>query len=113
MQRAWAIPLGISAGLLTLLGGAGYWYVFVLQAPPLDAPATADPSGTLSFTVKTFQSQAMGTPRRYGVILPPGYAQHPERRYPVIFMLHGFLIRNTTMAPMARWAPSLAPNCQP
>jgi enterochelin esterase-like enzyme len=79
----------IGAGLLTLLGLAGYWYVFIAQAPPLNPPPTDDPSGNLSFEVKTFQSKAMGMPRRYGVILPPRYRENPQKRYPVIFMLHG------------------------
>lgn len=28
--------------------------------------------------------------RDTAVYLPPGYAAHPERRYPVVYMLHGF-----------------------
>ncbi|HEY9644303.1 MAG TPA: alpha/beta hydrolase-fold protein, partial [Coleofasciculaceae cyanobacterium] len=43
----------------------------------------------LKFQLESFQSQAMGTVRQYGVILPPGYARSPQRRYPVIFLLHG------------------------
>ncbi len=81
--------LAIGTGLLALLGLAGYWYVFILQAPPLNPPPTVDPSGNLSFEEKTFQSESMGTPRRYGVILPPRYRENPQKRYPVIFMLHG------------------------
>jgi enterochelin esterase-like enzyme len=81
--------LAIGTGLLALLGLAGYWYVFVAQAPPLNPPPTTDPSGKLSFKVETFQSQAMGAPRRYGVILPPRYNKDVQQRYPVIFMLHG------------------------
>jgi enterochelin esterase-like enzyme len=81
--------LAIGTGLLALLGLAGYWYVFIAQAPPLNPPPTSDPSGNLSFEVKTFQSESMGTPRRYGVILPPRYLENPQKRYPVIFMLHG------------------------
>jgi enterochelin esterase-like enzyme len=81
--------LALGTGLLALLGLAGYWYVFVAQAPPLNPPPILDPSGKLSFKVETFQSKAMGTPRRYGVILPPNYQKNPQKRYPVIFMLHG------------------------
>jgi enterochelin esterase-like enzyme len=81
--------LAIGTGLLALLGLAGYWYVFIAQAPPLNPPPTSDPSGKLSFTVETFQSKAMGAPRRYGVILPPSYNKDTQKRYPVIFMLHG------------------------
>lgn len=28
--------------------------------------------------------------RETGIYLPPGYAQHPEKRYPVVYILHGF-----------------------
>lgn len=89
MKRFGITFLGIGFGLLTLLGLAGYWYVFVAQAPPLDPPPTSDPSGNLSFEVRTFKSNAMGETRRYGVILPPRYQENPQKRYPVIFMLHG------------------------
>jgi enterochelin esterase-like enzyme len=81
--------LAIGTGLLSLLGLAGYWYVFIAQAPPLNPPSTSDPSGKLSFKVETFESKVMGTPRRYGVILPPRYSKDSQKRYPVIFMLHG------------------------
>jgi enterochelin esterase-like enzyme len=81
--------LALGTGLLALLGLAGYWYVFIAQAPPLNPPPIVDPSGKLSFKVETFQSKAMGTPRRYGVILPPNYQKNPQKWYPVIFMLHG------------------------
>lgn len=70
-----------------LLLGAGYGYVFVAGAPPLDPPELAANTG-LSFQLEQFNSQSMGT-RQYGVILPPGYAEHPQQRYPVIILLHG------------------------
>jgi S-formylglutathione hydrolase FrmB len=89
MKRFRVKSLGIGFGLLALLGLGGYWYVFIAQAPPLDPPPTDDPNGNLSFEIKTFQSKAMGEPRRYGVILPPRYKANPQKRYPVIFMLHG------------------------
>lgn len=77
--------------ILALLTGAGYWYVFILGAPQPDAPPTAakDPKLKLSFAVQTFDSKAMGSERKYGLILPPDYNQNPKKRYPVIFLLHG------------------------
>jgi enterochelin esterase-like enzyme len=80
----------IGAGLLAGLLATGYWYVFVAGAPQFDPPAveTATNAG-LSFQLESFESKAMGTTRQYGVILPPGYAKHPQQRYPVIFLLHG------------------------
>lgn len=78
-------------GLLALLTGAGYWYIFILGAPQPDAPPTIakDPQLKLSFAVQSFDSKAMGTVRKYGLILPPDYNQNPKKRYPVIFLLHG------------------------
>ena len=78
-------------GIVALLAGAGYWYVFIAGAPQLDAPPTQtkDSKIQLSFELKTFNSKAMGAVRQYGLILPPGYDKNPNKRYPVIFLLHG------------------------
>ncbi len=77
-----------SAIVLCAIAAGAYWYVFVLGAPQLDAPAIEEVEG-LNFQVKSFYSEAMGQQRRYGVILPPGYEKHLKHRYPVIFLLHG------------------------
>lgn len=78
-------------GVVALLAGAGYWYVFIAGAPQLDAPPTEanDSKIKLSFELQSFNSKAMSQVRQYGVILPPGYNQNPNQRYPVIFLLHG------------------------
>jgi enterochelin esterase-like enzyme len=65
-----------------------YYYVFILGAPQLDAPKTHIKNG-LKLRLETFNSQSLGTERSYGVILPPFYYQNPQKRYPVIFLLHG------------------------
>ncbi|PZV14118.1 MAG: esterase [Leptolyngbya sp.] len=80
--------LVISAAILTALAASGYWYVFIAGVPQFDL-APAEKNTGLSFTVKTFSSTAMGSDRSYGIVLPPGYDQHPSKRYPVIFLLHG------------------------
>ncbi|MDZ8056482.1 MAG: alpha/beta hydrolase [Aulosira sp. ZfuVER01] len=76
------------AGAIAVLTAAGYYYVFILGAPQLDRPEEQANTG-LSFQVESFNSQAMGAVRNYGVILPPGYHKNPQKRYPVIFLLHG------------------------
>lgn len=39
----------------------------------------------------TVASPALGGyPDKVTVVLPPGYASHPGRRYPVLYLLHGF-----------------------
>jgi enterochelin esterase-like enzyme len=77
-----------SAIALTSISAIGAWYVFVAGSPQLDPPKVETGTG-LNFQVKSFYSTAMGTPRRYGLVLPPGYEQHPDRHYPVVVLLHG------------------------
>ena len=79
----------IGVGIVTLLAGAGYWYVFIAGAPQLDRPQINTADSKMTFRLETFNSKAMGEVRQYGVILPPGYNQNSKKRYPVIFMLHG------------------------
>jgi endo-1,4-beta-xylanase len=38
---------------------------------------------------KTFRSESMKVDVGYNIYLPPGYAESPERRYPVIYWHHG------------------------
>src|SRR5262249_44231385 len=38
---------------------------------------------------QTFWSQALGRKMPYAVYLPPGYGTSPQKRYPVLYMLHG------------------------
>ncbi|BAZ12202.1 putative esterase [Calothrix sp. NIES-4071] len=74
--------------LLAVLTGAGYWYVFVLGAPQFDPPKEITDT-ELKFKLETFESKAMQSTRKYGVIFPPGYDKNLKDRYPVIFLLHG------------------------
>jgi enterochelin esterase-like enzyme len=76
------------AGAIALLATASYWYVFIEGAPQLDPPQEQANTG-LKFQLETFNSQAMGEVRNYGVILPLEYNKNPQKRYPVIFLLHG------------------------
>lgn len=78
----------VGVGTLAILLGSGYWYVFIAGAPQLDPPQVEKNTG-LTFQLKTYHSAAMGEIRTYGLILPPGYAENPDRHYPVIFLLHG------------------------
>lgn len=82
----WAV---VSVGAIAVLIGVGYWYVFIEGAPQLDPPPEETTKETgLTFQLATFDSQAMSLPRNYGIILPPEYNQ-TQKRYPVIFLLHG------------------------
>src|SRR5919202_2449500 len=81
----------IGLGIIALLAGAGYLYVFVLGAPQPDAPPTEtkDSKIKLSFELQTFNSSAMAAVRQYGLILPPGYNKNLKTCSPVLFLLHG------------------------
>ncbi|OKH22014.1 esterase [Hydrococcus rivularis NIES-593] len=89
MTLSWKKTLGIGAIILTVLGAMGYWYVFIAGAPQLDAPQVNVPGSDLTFKLERFNSKAMGEVRQYGLILPPDYEKNRDRRYPVIFLLHG------------------------
>ncbi|MFN6477082.1 alpha/beta hydrolase [Nostoc sp. DedQUE07] len=63
-----------------------------LQTTPSVVPTQRNTSNSetpLTYKIETYDSQAMGASRTYGVSLPPGYEQNPKQRYPVIFLLHG------------------------
>lgn len=72
-----------------LLLGSGYWYVMIEGATQVDGPQAIADDTTLSYQIVSYNSAAMGEKRTYGVCLPPGYAQNPQRRYSAIFLLHG------------------------
>jgi S-formylglutathione hydrolase FrmB len=38
---------------------------------------------------KSFPSKLLGRELRYGVYLPPSYASSPNRKYPILYFLHG------------------------
>lgn len=61
-------------------------YVKENEAQPSTAISTQTP---LTYTLATYYSAAMGKTRTYGFALPPGYNLSPDKRYPVIFLLHG------------------------
>jgi enterochelin esterase-like enzyme len=49
-------------------------------------PPKAQPAGTEH---KTFHSKSMDVDVGYNIYLPPDYAANPDKRYPVIYYLHG------------------------
>jgi enterochelin esterase-like enzyme len=92
LARAFAFVAAVVVFLV--VGGYGVWryadnfWLYRGFAPPHD-PAFVRLHGTeASFSVV---SAALGGRRQpVEVYLPPGYGQHPRRRYPVIYLLHGF-----------------------
>ena len=59
-----------------------------VEAPRAAAPsAPAVEKGTVEH--RAFWSASLGRTMPYLVYLPPGYAEEPARRYPVVYLLHG------------------------
>jgi enterochelin esterase-like enzyme len=76
---------------LGALGGYRYvnnYWLYRGYDPPHD-PAFVTNRGTLT-TVSVRSPALGGLSRPVEVYLPPGYAAHPRRRYPVLYLLHGF-----------------------
>jgi enterochelin esterase-like enzyme len=93
------ISVPAAAGIAALLaflavglyGAHGYLENFLQYrgfAPPREPAFVSQPGTVQRFTVP---SAALGRRRQeVYAYLPSGYAQHPERRYPVLYLLHGF-----------------------
>ncbi len=67
--------------------------------PKPTATAYPVPSGTITRLDRTFQSASLQMEREVIIYLPPGYDATPQRRYPVLYLLHGyggFTLKNTT-----------------
>ena len=91
----------VTGGLVAVLGACflagGLWgahrYLANFLAyrgfdPPRDPAYVATPGTTVKLAVR---SAALGGRRQEAyVYLPAGYASHPARRYPAVYLLHGF-----------------------
>jgi len=78
-------------GVVSLaLASLSYRYIAIALPTSAASPSQSNRNTTnLNYQLETYNSQAMGGRRTYGVCLPPGYEQNSNRRYPVIFLLHG------------------------
>lgn len=89
--RSRLVVLGLTAFLAVGLLGAyryldNYW-LYRGFAPPHD-PAYVTQRGT-SVRIYVTSAALGGRSQPVDVYLPPGYATHPRRRYPVLYLLHG------------------------
>src|ERR1041385_5711571 len=98
LRPRWTLPLVsvVCAGLVVggVLGTFRYlrnYWLYRGFDPPSD-PAFVRALGDVGTTQRLYvASSALGGRRQaVDVYLPPGYAQHPERRYPVFYLLHDF-----------------------
>lgn len=94
IARLSRLPRGTGATLVALAATLAYAVsAHAPQAPPIATISTGavaaprDDSGRVR--EGSFWSQALGTRKRYLVYLPPSYDASGERRYPVLFYLHG------------------------
>src|SRR5262245_41369722 len=83
-----ATIVAISGGLIGTYRYLDNYWLYRGFAPPKD-PAFVSSKGRLARF--EFASTALGGRRQpVDVYLPPGYTAHPARRYPVVYLLHGF-----------------------
>lgn len=61
----------------------------IAKANKVTSPERSQSAASSKYRIESYHSNAMKGERTYGVVLPPGYEQHPHQRYPVIFLLHG------------------------
>ena len=93
-DRARALTVGGAVVVFVFVGGMGafrYLRGFWLYRgfPPPRDPAFVQSPGTVQEL--TVASSALGGRRQQVVVyLPPGYARDAMRRYPVLYLLHGF-----------------------
>jgi enterochelin esterase-like enzyme len=90
--RPWLAGLAaaglVAVGLLGVYRYVANYWAYRGFAPPRD-PAYVHVRGTSTRFYVT--SPAIGGRRQpVDVYLPPGYLTHPRRRYPVLYLLHGF-----------------------
>ena len=85
-----AAPVMIALVVVGLLGAYRYWNGFWLYrgySPPKEA---ADVHVRGSEHIIHVRSAAIGGRRQKVLVyLPPGYRQHPHKRYPVMYLMHG------------------------
>ncbi len=67
--------------------GRNYW--LYRGFPPPKDPAYVTQPGTQEH-IQIASAALGGRSQDVYVYLPPGYSQHPARRYPVVYLLHGF-----------------------
>lgn len=90
-------PARVWTGLCWILLALLPWSVAAAGAPVWVTPQVS----ATGVAYRVFHSAAVGAPVSYHVLLPAGYMNSPERRYPVIYYLHGSNAVTTGIAPMS------------
>jgi len=95
MSARWLVPVAIAVlGAFLAVGfvgvdryGRNYW-LYRGFPPPRD-PAYVTERGSVE-QISVTSPALGGRSQSVYVYLPPGYGAHPNRRYPVLYLLHGF-----------------------
>src|ERR1043165_2512909 len=61
---------------------------FLLLAFPIEI--NAQYTGDVTIVDSSHYSSVFGETRNYRIFLPPGYFENPQKKYPVIYFLHGW-----------------------
>src|SRR3954447_21549591 len=77
-------PAALLLGALVLMSLTG-----VANASASDLRVDARTQLTPRLSEVTMATPALDFPARVRILLPDGYASHPKRRYPVLYLLHG------------------------
>ena len=94
-RRAWsALAVVVTIAVAAACGGSGDG-----AAPARDRARPAPAAGAITVVAErrvdprltewTLRTPALDVETRVRVLLPAGYGAHPERRYPVLYLLHG------------------------
>jgi S-formylglutathione hydrolase FrmB len=87
LVAALALAAFVAVGLVGAYRYVDNYWLYRGFAPPHDAPFVRVAGTTQRLYLA---SAALGGRRQpIDVYLPPGYAAHPHRRYPVLYLLHG------------------------
>lgn len=81
--------VGSVLALLVMAGGLCFAQPNPHNQTPLSPGARSFASSDRLIEHKTLDSAALGREVSYAVELPPSYASQPQRRYPVLYFLHG------------------------
>ena len=95
MSARWLTPVAIAVlGAFLAVGfvgvnryGTNYW--LYRGFPPPHDPAYVLEQGSVE-QIKVMSPALGGRSQSVYIYLPPGYAAHPNKRYPVLYLLHGF-----------------------
>jgi enterochelin esterase-like enzyme len=95
MSARWLTPVAIAVlGAFLAVGfvgvdhyGRNYW--LYRGFPPPHDPAFVTQKGSVEH-INVTSAALGGRSQEVYVYLPPGYASHPTKRYPVLYLLHGF-----------------------